>query len=34
VLSVELFNKNYYSQDALTVAKTALEKIKRVAEGV
>ena len=32
VLSVELFNKNYYAQDALTVAKTALEKMKKVVE--
>lgn len=30
VLSVELFNKTYYSQDALTVAKTALSKLKAV----
>jgi sugar phosphate isomerase/epimerase len=30
VLSVELFNKNYYAEDALTVAKTALEKTKKV----
>lgn len=34
ILSVELFNANYYKQDALTVAKTALEKMKAVAEGV
>jgi 2-keto-myo-inositol isomerase len=34
VLSVELFNKKYYAQDALTVAKTALNKMKAVAEGV
>ena len=30
VLSTEVFNKNYYSQDALLVAKTALEKMKKV----
>lgn len=30
VLSTEVFNKNYYAQDALLVAKTALEKMKRV----
>ena len=34
VLSLELFNKNYYAQDALLVAKTGLEKMKKVAEGV
>jgi len=32
VLSVELFNKNYYAQGALTVAKTAFEKIKKFVE--
>jgi 2-keto-myo-inositol isomerase len=31
VISTEVFNKNYYSQDALTVAKTALAKMKAVA---
>jgi 2-keto-myo-inositol isomerase len=30
VLSAELFNKAYYQQDALTVAKTALSKMKAV----
>lgn len=30
VLSAELFNKAYYKQDALTVAKTCLEKMKKV----
>jgi len=30
VLSTEVFNKNYYKQDALAVAKTALEKMKAV----
>ena len=34
VLSAELFNAYYYKQDALVVAKTALEKMKGVAEGV
>ena len=30
VLSTEVFNKNYYAQDALVVAKTALQKMKKV----
>ena len=30
ILSFEVFNKNYYSQDALTVTKTALAKMKAV----
>ena len=30
VLSTEVFNKNYYSQDALLVAKTALEKMQKI----
>jgi 2-keto-myo-inositol isomerase len=30
ILSLELFNKTYWSQDALTVAKTGLEKMKQV----
>jgi sugar phosphate isomerase/epimerase len=34
VLSTELFNAAYYAQDALTVAKTALAKMKQVMEGV
>lgn len=29
VLSTEVFNKNYYTQDALLVAKTALQKMKK-----
>ncbi|RAJ94536.1 sugar phosphate isomerase/epimerase [Larkinella arboricola] len=33
VLSLELFNKSYYAQDALAVAKTGLAKMKKVAEG-
>ena len=28
VVSLEVFNKTYYAQDALTVAKTAMEKMK------
>jgi sugar phosphate isomerase/epimerase len=31
-LSLELFNKTYYQQDALTVAKTGLEKLRAVVE--
>ena len=31
VLSTELFNKNYYAQNALTVAKTSMAKMKAVA---
>ncbi|MDQ6814076.1 MAG: sugar phosphate isomerase/epimerase [Bacteroidota bacterium] len=34
VLSVEVFNKDYYAQDALVVAKTALLKLKAVSAGV
>jgi len=34
VLSVEIFNKRYYSQDALVVARTALSKMKKVTEGI
>lgn len=34
VLSVEVFNKNYYAQDALVVAKTALSKLKTVTAAV
>jgi 2-keto-myo-inositol isomerase len=30
ILSLELFNKTYWSQDPLTVAKTGLEKMKQV----
>lgn len=30
IVSVEVFNKNYYQQDALTVAKTALAQIGKV----
>ena len=34
ILSFEVFNKDYYAQDPLLVAKTGLEKMKKVAEGV
>ena len=34
ILSVEVFNKNYYKQDALLVAKTALAKTKAVVKGL
>ncbi|WP_153797998.1 sugar phosphate isomerase/epimerase family protein [Foetidibacter luteolus] len=34
VLSLEVFNKNYYAQPALEVAKTALAKMKAVTTGV
>lgn len=34
VLSVEVFNKNYYAQDPLLVAKTALAKVKAVTAGI
>ena len=34
ILSAELFNAHYYKQDALVVAKTALEKMKKVASEV
>lgn len=34
VISFEVFNKTYYSQDALEVAKTALAKMKVVTEGI
>jgi sugar phosphate isomerase/epimerase len=30
IISTEIFNKNYYRQDALTVASTALAKMKKV----
>lgn len=33
VLSFEVFNKNYYAQDALLVAQTALNKMKAVTKG-
>lgn len=34
VLSTEVFNKEYYQQDALIVAKTALDKMKRIVESI
>ena len=34
ILSEEVFNKNYYNQDPLEVAKTAMAKIKKAIEGV
>ena len=34
ILSVEVFNKSYYNQEALTVAKTALSKLKSVTSGI
>lgn len=34
IISCEVFNKNYYSQDALVVAKTALSKMMAVTEGI
>ncbi|MEJ0104132.1 MAG: TIM barrel protein [Bacteroidota bacterium] len=34
VLSLELFNKDYWAQDALTVAKTGLEKMKALVNEV
>jgi 2-keto-myo-inositol isomerase len=34
ILSFEVFNKNYYALDALLVAKTGLEKMKKVTEGI
>lgn len=34
VLSFEVFNKSYYAQDALSVAKTGLQKMKEVTKGI
>ena len=34
ILSAELFNAAYYKQDALTVAKTCLEKMKKITEAI
>lgn len=34
VLSLEVFNKNYYAQDALKVTQTALAKMKAMTQGV
>ena len=33
MLSVELFNEEYYRQDALTVARTALDKLRAAVVG-
>jgi 2-keto-myo-inositol isomerase len=34
ILSFEVFNKDYYAQDPLLVAKTGLEKMKQVSKGI
>lgn len=34
ILSLEVFNKNYYAQDALLVAQTGLAKMKAVVKGI
>ncbi len=34
IISFEVFNKNYYAQDALEVAKTALAKMKAVTKDI
>ena len=34
IISTEVFNINYYSQDALVVAKTAMSKMKSVTSGI
>lgn len=34
IISCEVFNKNYYKQDPLVVAKTALSKMKTVTKGI
>ena len=34
IISTEVFNKDYYKQDALTVARTALEKMKAVTHDI
>lgn len=34
ILSFEVFNKDYYAQDALVVAKTGLAKMMKVTEGI
>jgi 2-keto-myo-inositol isomerase len=34
VISLEVFNKNYYAQDALLVAQTGLAKMKAVTQGI
>jgi len=34
IISLELFNKSYYSQDALEVARTGLQKMRQIAENL
>lgn len=34
ILSLEVFNENYYKQDALQVAKTGLAKMKAITQGI
>jgi sugar phosphate isomerase/epimerase len=34
IISLEVFNNNYYAQDPLLVAQTALAKMKAVTEGL
>jgi sugar phosphate isomerase/epimerase len=34
IISVEVFNKNYYAQDALLVAKTSLAKMKAMTKNI
>jgi 2-keto-myo-inositol isomerase len=34
VLSLEVFNKNYYAQDAQVVANTAMAKMKAMVAGI
>lgn len=34
IISLEVFNKGYYAQDPLQVAKTGLAKMKSVTQGV
>jgi sugar phosphate isomerase/epimerase len=34
ILSLELFNRDYWAQDPLTVARTGLEKMKKVVSEV
>lgn len=34
IISFEVFNKSYYAQDALLVAKTALAKMKAITQGI
>ena len=34
IVSVEMFNPEYYKQDALLVTKTSLQKMRAVMEGI